>query len=159
MNKTDTMSVYFKVLGAGKAEKQLRELGQKGGLAGGGVRRTVPLDVIANAPRYHVGSVIHQDEQAVITQKGEGIVSRQQMNELIRDKKRKNLGNVYVNVIHKSTGEKVKSEASVSENANGFNVDILVEEFEGKVANNVARNRGPLNGVLNNKFKSNGVMR
>ncbi|MCP4395654.1 MAG: hypothetical protein GY804_15510 [Alphaproteobacteria bacterium] len=89
-----------------------------GGLAGGGVRRTVPLDVIANAPRYHVGSVIHQDEQAVITQKGEGIVSRQQMNELIRDKKRKNLGNVYVNVIHKSTGEKVKSEANVSEKAN-----------------------------------------
>jgi len=33
MSKTDTMSVYFKVLGAGKAEKQLRELGQKGTLA------------------------------------------------------------------------------------------------------------------------------
>lgn len=129
-----------------------------GGIAGIGIKRTVPAEVFTNAPRYHTGSVIHQDEKPVIMQKGEGIVSRQQMNELLRGNG-KSSNNVSVNIIHTSSGENIKAESKTSQDSNGFNIDILVEEIEGKVANNVAKNRGSLNSVLNNKYQPNGVMR
>ena len=78
------------------------------------------------------------------------------MNELLRSNKQGN--SITVNIVHQSKGDSVQAQANVSQNSNGFNLDILIEEIEGKVANNVAKNRGSLNSVLNNKYQSNGVM-
>ncbi len=59
----------------------LRQVGHGGGIAGalGGVRRAVPPEVFAHAPRYHRGGIagmLRPDEVPIIAQTGERILSR-----------------------------------------------------------------------------------
>lgn len=126
-----------------------------GGFAGSGPTRNVPIDVFANAPRFHSGGMIRQDEIPAILQKGEMVVPRQKVQAMQRNSRAEVQAPIININVENHGNSQVKTQTS--QNANGFNLDIIVEEIEGQVASNISRNRGPVNAVLNQKFKPNGA--
>jgi len=151
------ISAYFGGEDSSGGDTTNASVNHTGGIAGsGGVSRSVPTELFANAPRYHSGGYIRQDEVPIIAQKGEVILSRQTVQSMSRPKPVSQAPVININV-QNNGNSKVSAEAS--QNANGFNIDILVEELEGKFANNVARNRGSLNNVLNQKYQANRAAR
>lgn len=129
-----------------------------GGIPGAtSMSRNVPSSLFTDVPRFHSGKNnqwLRQNEVPAILKDDEMVLSGNTVRKLSQSRNSGNSPNIYIN-IQPSKNTSIKTQQS--EDTNGFNLDIIVEEIEGSIANNVSRNRGPLNDVLQQQFKSNGA--
>jgi hypothetical protein len=129
-----------------------------GGMPGAtSMSRSVPASIFMNAPRFHTGRNLpwlRQNEVPAILKDDEMVLSGNTVRKLSQSRGSAVSPNINVTV-HNNGNSQVRTETN--EDTNGFNLDIIVEEIEGTIANNVSRNRGPLNDVLQQQFKHNGA--
>ncbi|HAG52438.1 MAG TPA: hypothetical protein DCL21_01490 [Alphaproteobacteria bacterium] len=126
-----------------------------GGIAGTpSLTRDVPTSLFANAPRYHSGGIIRQDEFHAILQKGEIVLSRNTVNSLKNTNRSTSI--IVKNNVYNYSDYKATQKTTQDENGNITN-DTIIEKIEGAIAENISRNRGPLNGTLRQEFKPNGA--
>ncbi len=126
-----------------------------GGIAGSpSLTRDISASYLMDLPRHHSGGEIRQDEYVAILQKGEEVLSRNAVTAI------KNGGRpttiIVKNRVYNYSGHKVTQKTSEDENGNITN-DTIIEKIEGAIAENISRNRGPLNGTLRQEFKTNGA--
>ncbi len=130
-----------------------------GGVVGSpGASRYIHPAYFDNAPRFHAGGIVG-DEVPIIAQKGERVLTQQQ-NAAYEASQRPitiqmpdGAGSgpqVQVNVHNAPQGTQV----SQSQGSNGgINIDVLVAQMEGKMANRVNNGKSTLSKALENAYK------
>ncbi|MEW5729142.1 MAG: phage tail length tape measure family protein [Pseudomonadota bacterium] len=129
-----------------------------GGIVGRTSLERVQADpvVFSGARRFHGGGMpgLAQDEEPVIVQKGEGIFTPRQMQNadrligaaLARPQVQFNL-----NVVNNSSGTQTKTERRQRPDGS-FDVDVIVEDVENRMAGRAARGEGPFVQVLEGSY-------
>lgn len=130
--------------GTGFIDNLLSGLFHAGGIvgAGGGSVRAVPPWAFVGAPRLHGGGVIGAGEVPAILRRGEGVFTPEQMRALGGSK-------VTVNIIE---GPGTRTRVSErSNNQGGIEIDVIVEQLEGRFERNISRGGGLAN-ILERRY-------
>ena len=136
-----------------------------GGMAGSSnlARRSVPAGVFKNAPRFHTGGMpgLSSNEIPVITKRGEGIFTPEQMNNADRLfqtalQQPAPVVNLRVNVHPSSGSGGQKANVEQTQNGDGsIDLDIFFESVEEHIAQNIESGRGSVSSAIEGRYNLN----